>query len=57
MRAPAGVALLLLSALAGCGVKGPPRAAGAPDKAPPNDVFRPVDDPNRPTTPSEEGAR
>jgi hypothetical protein len=44
----ATTAALLLGALAACGVKAPPRAAGAPDQAPPSDLFRPVDDPNKP---------
>jgi predicted small lipoprotein YifL len=44
----ATAAALLLGALAACGVKAPPRAAGAPDQATPSDLFRPVDDPNRP---------
>ncbi len=47
----AGLALLLLATqatLAGCGVKGPPRASGAPDKSPPSDLFRPADDSSRP---------
>jgi hypothetical protein len=41
-------AVLLAGALAACGVKAPPRAAGAPDQAPPSDLFRPVDDPGQP---------
>jgi hypothetical protein len=41
-------AAALLLALAACGVKAPPRAAGAPEQAPPSELFRPVDDPNRP---------
>ena len=42
------VALLLLAGLAGCGVKAPPRAAGTPDQGPPADLFRPIDDPDKP---------
>jgi len=38
----AGLALALLAApVAGCGVKGPPRPSGAPEKAPPPDVLQP----------------
>ena len=39
MRAAA--ALLVAALLAACGVKAPPKAAGAPEKAPPSDVFKP----------------
>jgi len=41
-RPPATVplALLLAAALGGCGVKAPPRASGAPERAPPNELFR-----------------
>jgi hypothetical protein len=42
------VVLLLLAGLVGCGVKAPPRAAGSPDQAPPADLFRPMDDPDKP---------
>jgi len=46
---------------AACGVKAPPRPSGAPDKAPPSELFRPADDPNRPSLelekPSAEPAR
>jgi hypothetical protein len=47
-RAPA--AALLCAGLVACGVKAPPRAAGAPDRSPPSDLFRPAEDPNRPGT-------
>ena len=53
------LALLLAAALGGCGVKAPPRASGAPDHAPPNDLFRPAGDLVRPRadlTGSEQGA-
>jgi hypothetical protein len=48
---PAPAAALALAAglaVSACGVKAPPRPSGAPDKAPPHDLFRPVEDPNRP---------
>jgi hypothetical protein len=35
------LAALLLAAAAGCGVKAPPRPAGAPEKEPPHEIFRP----------------
>ncbi len=35
----------LLVVLAGCGVKAPPRAAGAPDRSPPHPLFRPSGEP------------
>jgi len=43
-------AVLLVAGLGACGVKAPPRAAGAQDHAPPHDLFRPVEDPNKPGT-------
>lgn len=33
---------LLAALLAACGVKAPPRPPGAPEKAPPHDVFQPA---------------
>jgi hypothetical protein len=45
-RGAAAIALLL-AALGGCGVKAPPRAAGAPDSVPPSDLFRQAGDPDR----------
>jgi hypothetical protein len=50
-------AVLLLALAGACGVKAPPRVSGSPDKAPPNDLFRPAEDPNKPHTPSEEPPR
>lgn len=50
-------AVLLLALAGACGVKAPPRASGSPDKDAPNDLFRPAEDPNRPSTPSEEPPR
>jgi hypothetical protein len=44
----ARVAALLCAGLLACGVKAPPRAAGAPDQSPPSDLFRPAEDPNKP---------
>jgi hypothetical protein len=44
----AWVAGALLAVLAGCGVKAPPRASGVPDRSPPNQLFRPHDEPGRP---------
>ena len=44
------LALLLaaaLGALTACGVKAPPRAAGAPEKAPVSDVLEPAREPRR----------
>jgi hypothetical protein len=41
-------AALLGAGLVACGVKAPPRAAGAPDQSPPSDLFRPAEDPNKP---------
>jgi ABC-type uncharacterized transport system auxiliary subunit len=38
-------AALLAALLAACGVKAPPKAAGAPEKAPPSDVFQPPREP------------
>ena len=32
----------LLALLAACGVKAPPRAAGAPEKSPPSDILQPA---------------
>jgi ABC-type uncharacterized transport system auxiliary subunit len=32
----------LLALLAACGVKAPPRAAGAPEKSPPPDILQPA---------------
>jgi hypothetical protein len=49
--------LLALVALGACGVKAPPRAAGAPEKSPPSDVFKPPADANLPAPPPEEPAR
>lgn len=40
-------ALLAALALAGCGVKAPPKPAGAPEKEPPSDVFEPGKEPRR----------
>ena len=58
--APAAMALALLAAaLGGCGVKAPPRASGAPEQAPPNELFRPRGDLVRPgadVSGSEQGA-
>jgi hypothetical protein len=34
-------AVVLLAALSACGVKAPPRASGASEQAPPNDLFKP----------------
>ena len=36
-----------LGALVACGVKAPPRAPGAPEKAPPSDVLEPAREPRR----------
>jgi predicted small lipoprotein YifL len=36
----AAAALALALVLAGCGVKGPPRPSGAPEKDPPHEIFR-----------------
>lgn len=36
-----------LGALTACGVKAPPRAPGAPEKAPPSDVLEPAKEPRR----------
>ena len=36
-----------LGALVACGVKAPPRAPGAPEKAPPSDVLEPAKEPRR----------
>jgi hypothetical protein len=44
----ARVAALICAGLIACGVKAPPRAAGAPDQSPPSDLFRPAEDPNKP---------
>jgi hypothetical protein len=56
--AAAGVLLALLPAwLGGCGVKAPPRAAGASAQSPPHDLFRPVADPDRTVVPAEEPPR
>ena len=55
-RALAG--LLLLAALGGCGVKAPPRAAGAAEQAPPSDLFKQAPDPDQPgARPPEEAPR
>ncbi len=35
-------AAALLVVLAACGVKAPPRAAGAPEKSPPQDILQPA---------------
>jgi hypothetical protein len=43
----AGLALATTLALAACGVKAPPRPSGAPDKDPPNAVFRPSEGSDR----------
>jgi predicted small lipoprotein YifL len=47
----AGAVVLALAALgatlAACGVKAPPRPPGAPEKATPQDVLRPVQEPRR----------
>jgi len=48
-RAPAMALALAALVAAACGVKAPPRPSGAPDKAPPSELFRPADDPNRPS--------
>lgn len=45
---PAGLALATALALGACGVKAPPRASGAPDKEPPNAVFKPTEGADRP---------
>jgi hypothetical protein len=50
-------AALLLAALGACGVKAPPRAAGAPDRSPPNDLFRPAVDADQPAQLAEEPPR
>ncbi len=56
--AAAGLLLALLPAwLGGCGVKAPPRASGASAQSPPNDLFRPAEDPNRIVVPAEEPPR
>jgi hypothetical protein len=57
MRGRALTAVLLVAGLAACGVKAPPRASGAPSHAPPNDLFRPAEDPNRPSAPAEDPDR
>jgi hypothetical protein len=49
--------VLLLALLGGCGIKAPPRAAGAPDQAPPSDLFKPVPDADQPSQPAEEPSR
>ncbi len=36
-----------LGALTACGVKAPPRAPGAPEKAPASDVLEPAKEPRR----------
>jgi hypothetical protein len=54
MKGRALTAVLLVAGLAACGVKAPPRASGAPSHAPPNDLFRPAEDPNRPSAPTED---
>jgi hypothetical protein len=53
----AATAVLLLALAAACGVKAPPRASGTPDQTPPNDLFRPPQDPNRSAPLVEEPAR
>jgi hypothetical protein len=50
-------AVLLVALAVACGVKAPPRASGAPDKGSPSDIFRPAEDPNKPSTPAEEPTR
>ena len=48
-RSPAAaLALAAGLAVSACGVKGPPRHSGAPEKEAPNDLFQPAEDPNRP---------
>jgi hypothetical protein len=44
-----GLALAAALALGACGVKAPPRPSGAPDKEPPHSLFKPAEDPNRPS--------
>jgi hypothetical protein len=44
----ASTAAVVLALLGGCGVKGPPRAAGAPDRQAPSEIFRPPADPSAP---------
>lgn len=44
----AGLALATALALGACGVKAPPRPSGAPDKEPPNAVFKPTEGADRP---------
>jgi hypothetical protein len=57
MKGRALTAVLLVAGLAACGVKAPPRASGAPSHAPPNDLFRPAEDPTRPSVPAEDRER
>jgi hypothetical protein len=45
----AGLGLVAALALGACGVKAPPRPSGAPDKEPPHSLFKPAEDPNRPS--------
>ena len=53
---PAGLALATALALGACGVKAPPRPSGAPDKEPPNAVFKPVEVPAPADAPGAPGA-
>ena len=57
MSGRALTAVLLLALASACGVKAPPRTSGAPEKDAPNDIFRPAEDPNRPSKPTEEPTR